>query len=124
MIDFLRQPPDNSATGHLHNYVLARATMAILALAMLPILGDEARLIKLRNEIVEVVAGLKDHIAATPAIAAAWATLGHEGLPAKSDAAPASTAGARVDFHLVDEHGVIIPRTIKKARRDTSPEMV
>ena len=61
---------------------------------------------------------------AARSIAAAWATLGHKSLPAKSDAAPASTAGARVDFHLVDEHGVIIPRTTKKARRDTSPEMV
>ena len=68
--------------------------------------------------------GTSANIAATPTIAAAWATLGHKGLPAKSNTTPASMAGARVDFHLVDEHGVIIPRTIKKARRDTSPEMV
>jgi hypothetical protein len=76
---------------------------------MFAVLGDQARLIKLRNEIIEVVTGLNDHIATTPAIAAAWATLWHKGLPAKSNTTPASVAGARVDFHLVDEHGVIIP---------------
>jgi len=98
--------------------------MTILALPMLAVLGNQARPIKLSNEIVEIVTGLEDHIASTPAITAAWATFWHKGLPAKSDAPPASSAGARVDFHLVDEHGVIIPRTTKKARRDTSPEMV
>jgi hypothetical protein len=69
------------------------------------------------------VAGLENYIAAAAAIAAAGAALGHEGFPAKGDTPAAAIAGARVDFYLIDKHGVLFTRAIKKARRKTSPKI-
>jgi hypothetical protein len=65
---------------------------------------NEARLIILRDEIVQVVVGLKDDAAAAPAVAAARPALGHEGFAMKRDAAFAAVPRFRVNFYFVNEH--------------------
>ena len=49
--------------------------------------------------------GFKDHVAAAPAVAAAWPALGTILLALKGDAAFAAVAGPRVDLDFVNEHG-------------------
>ena len=68
------------------------------------VLGDEARLIILRDEIVQVVVGLQNDAAAAPAVAAAGAALGDIGLAMERDTAFAAVARPRVNFDFVNEH--------------------
>ena len=81
--------------------------MAVHALvhAGLAALGDQARGVKLGDEVVQVVVGQENDVAAPPSIAAARAALGDESLAVKGDAALAAVAGAGENFDLVDEHG-------------------
>ena len=69
-----------------------------------PSSGDEPRLVVLGDEIIQVVVGFEDDVAAAPAIAAAGAAFGPELLPLESDATFAAVTGAGIDLDLVDEH--------------------
>ena len=84
--------------------------MAVHALAqtVLAVPGDEAWLIILRDEIVQVVVGLENDAAAAPAVAAARPALGHERLAMERDAAFAAVPRMRVIFYLVNEHEIIL----------------
>ena len=107
--------------------------MAIHAFAhaALALRRDEAGLIILRDEIVQVVVSLENDIATPPAIAAARPALGDVGLAMKRHAALAAVAGARADLDFIDEHEglqyALLARRlkpiskIKKARPVTSP---
>ena len=77
-----------------------------LAQAVLAIPGDEARLIILREEIVQVVVGLQNDAATAPAIAAARPAFGHKRLAMERDAAFAAVPRLRVNFDFVNEHTV------------------
>jgi hypothetical protein len=107
-------------------------------------LGDEARDVKLVDQVVEIVVRLQNHAAAAPAIAAAGAALGNVGFAMERDRAFAAVTGAGENFDFVNEHGLALtldlflnrnqfrgrakgepgrPREIKKARRVASPEI-
>jgi hypothetical protein len=66
-------------------------------------LGDESGIVKLRDEIIEIVVGLKNHAAAAPAVAAAGAALGAISLAQESDTPFAAVAGTGIDFYFIDE---------------------
>ncbi len=97
-------PPYQRATGDLDDKVLARVTVHALAKARFPDLGDEARDIILRDQVVEVVVSLQDHAAAAPAVAAAGPALGNVSLTMESNTALAAVSRPRVNFDFVDEH--------------------
>ena len=88
---------------------------------MIAILGDEAGHVELCDEIIEIMAGLQDHITATTAIATIGTALGHKCLPPKGHTTVPPVTGSGVYFYLIDKHGVMIPWPIKKARHITSP---
>ena len=93
----------------------------LLAFAGIAVFGNQTRDIKLGDEIVQIVAGLQDHVAAPAAIAAIGTALGDKGLAAKGHATGATVAGAGVDFHLINEHDAIIGAATKKARPEPRP---
>ena len=80
--------------------------MAVHAFAhpALALLGDEARLVVLIDEVVQIVIGLENHVTASPAIAAAGAAFGPGGFAMEGDAALAAAAGAGEDLDLIDKH--------------------
>jgi hypothetical protein len=50
--------------------------------------------------------GLENDVAAAPPVAAARPAFGPEGFPQKGHAAFAAVAGARMDFHFINKHGI------------------
>ena len=75
-----------------------------IAHAELAVLRNEARLVVLGNEVVQVVVGFEDDARATPAVTATRPALGTILLTLESDATFAAVAGPRVDFDFVNEH--------------------
>ena len=74
---------------------------------MVAVFGNQSRHKKLRDQIVEIVAGLEDDTAAATAIAAIGAAFGLEGFAPERHATASAVAGAGVNFYLVDEHCAI-----------------
>ena len=97
-------PPDKRAAGHFHDEVFAGVAVHAFAQAGFADLCDEARLIILRDKVVEVVVGLQNHAAAAPAVAAAGAALGDVSLAMERDTAFAAVSRPRVNFDFVYEH--------------------
>jgi len=87
-----------------------------LAEAELTFLGDQARLIILGDEIIQVVVGQEDDVAASAAVAAAGAAFGPKLLALEGDAASPAVAGAGVNFDFVNEH--------KKGEAGASPQRI
>jgi hypothetical protein len=98
------KPPDQGSAGDLHDNVPAGMAIHSLAHAVLPVLGDPARLIELLDQVVQVVTRLDDHVAAAAAIASIRPALGTKRFATKRNAAPASVAGARIDPDFVNKH--------------------
>jgi len=69
------------------------------------ILREQARLIILSDEIVQVVIGFEDHVATAPAVATAGPAFGPVFLTLKRDAAFAAVTGAGIHFDFVNKHG-------------------
>ena len=90
--------------GTLIDQVLAGMAVHAIAHAESAILRDEARLVILGDEVVQVVVGFEDDVAAAPAVAAAGPALGTILLALEGDAAFAAVAGPRVDLDFVNEH--------------------
>ena len=78
--------------------------VAAAAHSELAFFGDEAGLIELREQVVQIVIGLEDNIASAAAVAAAGAAFGNECFAMKRDAAFAAVAGAGEDFDFIDKH--------------------
>jgi hypothetical protein len=74
------------------------------AQAGLPVGGDEAGIEKLGHQVVQVVVGLEDYIAARAAVAAAGTALGPKRFPKKGDASFAAVTRPAINFYLVNEH--------------------
>ena len=85
---------------------------------MITILGDEAGHVELCDEIIEIMAGLQDHVATTTAITTIGTALGHKCLPPKGHTTATTVTGSGKDFHLINKHRVIISRPTKKARHE------
>src|SRR5436305_14891898 len=98
-------PPNERAAGDLYDEVLSSVTVHPFSQTIRTILGDQARLVILRNEIVGIVIGFENDIATAPAIAATGAAFGPVFFPLKGNAAFAAVARSRVNFYLVNEHG-------------------
>ena len=77
---------------------LAAAPGLALALAGAAVFGVEVRGVKLRDEIVDVVIGLQDDVAALAAVAAARPALGLERLMRKREATVAALAGSGLNL--------------------------
>ena len=91
-------------TGTFTDQILARRAVHALAQSRLAVLGDEPGIVELGHQIVQVVVGLKNDIAAAPAVAAAGAAFGPEGFPQKGDAAFAAVSGPPIDFDFINKH--------------------
>ena len=98
------QRPDQRAARDFDNEIFASGPIHAFAEARLAVLGDEAGLIILPDEVVEVVVGLKYDIAAPATVAAAGPAFRAVFLTLKGDAAFAAVTGAGVDFYFVNEH--------------------
>ena len=96
--------PYERAAGHFDDDVLAGVTVHAIAHAESAVLSDEARLVILRDEIIQVVIGFEDNVAAAPAVAAARSALGPILLALEGDAPFAAMASPRVNLDLVNEH--------------------
>jgi hypothetical protein len=60
----------------------------------------------LRDQIVQIMIGLENHIAAAPAVAATGATFGGILFALEGHATFAAVAGPRIDFDLVNKHAL------------------
>jgi hypothetical protein len=100
----LEDPPDESAAGDFNEEVRAGVTVHTLAETWFTALSEQTRLEVLGDEVVEIVIGLEDDIAAAPAIAAARAALGAIRFTQKRHAPFAAMAGAGEDLDFVNEH--------------------
>src|SRR6266404_4946834 len=98
------QSPHQRAARDPHQQILAGVAVHAFALAVLAIFRQQPWLIILRDEIVQVVIGLQDHVAAAAAITASRAALGPRRLPQKSDTTFSAVTGARENFDFVDKH--------------------
>jgi hypothetical protein len=80
--------------------------MAVHAFAQpaLAILGDQTRLIILSDQIIKIVIGFEDYIAAASPIAAAWPPLGPILLTLERDRSFAAVPRAGLHFDLIDKH--------------------
>ena len=92
-----------------------------LTFSTVAVFGDQARDIKLGDEIVQIVAGLQDYVATPAAIAAIGTALGDKGFAAKGHTTSTTMAGAGINFHLINEHDGIIRSATKKARPEPRP---
>jgi hypothetical protein len=72
--------------------------------ASLAVLSDQAGLIILCNQVVEIVIGLENNVTAPPAIAAAGPALWPEFFPLKSHTALSPMTGARENLNFVNKH--------------------
>ena len=102
--DVRRQLPHERPAGDLDDQVFSRGTIHAFAQAHGAVLCNQARLIILRDEIVKVVVGFQDHLAAAAAVAAAGSSLGTILLALERHATLAAMAGARVNLDLVNKH--------------------
>ena len=75
-----------------------------VAHAELTILSEQARLIILRDQVIQVVVGFENHIAAASAITSARSTFGTILFALECDAPFAAMACASIDFDFVNEH--------------------
>src|SRR5437660_638833 len=97
------QFPDQCAARDLNDQVLAGVPVHAFAHARFAGFGDEARRVKLGDQIVQVMVRLQDDVAATAAVAAAGAALGDKSFAMKRDAAFAAMAGAGIYFDLINK---------------------
>jgi hypothetical protein len=96
--------PDEGAARNFDEEIGAGPTIHAFAEAGFTALGEEARLEMLGYEVIEIVIGLQDDIAAATAVATTGTTLGAIGFTEKGHAAFTPMAGARENFYLVNEH--------------------
>src|SRR5579884_446986 len=102
------QFPNQRPAGDLDQQIFSRMPVHPFAHARLACLGDEPRRVILRDEIVQVVVGLQNDIAAASAVAAAGPALGDEGFAMERDAALAAMTCTGKYFDLVYEHADLI----------------
>src|SRR5205823_6234856 len=82
---------------------LAGATVHAFAHAVLTVLRKEPRLVVLRDEVVQVMVRLQNHVAAVPAVTAGRAAFGPERFPEEGHTTFPAMAGARENFYFVDQ---------------------
>ena len=101
---FRGQAPDQGTARDLDEKILSRVAIHAFAETGVAVLGDEARLIILGDQVVQVVIRLEDDIAAAPAVAAAWPAFGPILLALERDASLPAVPGASVNLYFIDEH--------------------
>src|SRR5664280_1391729 len=84
---FGRKFPDKRPTGHLHDQVLSRRPIHPFPQPVPAFFGDQAWLIKLPDQIVQIVVGLENHVASPAPVATVGPALGTVLLAAKGHAA-------------------------------------
>jgi hypothetical protein len=99
-----RQLPYQRAARDFNDEVSACVAVHAFALPGLAVLGNEPRLVILRDEIVQVVIGLQDYVATTSTIAATGSAFGPILLALERHAALAAVPGPGIDFYFVNEH--------------------
>src|SRR5207244_5160678 len=95
--------PHQCAARNLDEEVLAGMAVHAFAQTGLAVLGDEPRLVILRDEIVQVMIRFQDHVTATSAIAATGSAFWTILLALEGDAAFAAVSSPGVDPDFVNE---------------------
>ena len=103
-LDIRRQLPHQRSAGNLDHQIFSGGAVHAFAQAHYAVLRQQAGLIILGDEVVEVVIGFQDHLAAAAAVAAARPPLRAIFLTLEGDAALAAVARPRVNPDLIDEH--------------------
>jgi hypothetical protein len=88
----------------MHDKVLARRAVHAFAQAWLSVLRDQAGRVELGDEIVQIMVGLQNDIAASAAIAAAGAAFGTKRFAEKGHAAFAAMSRATENFNFIYKH--------------------
>ena len=99
-----RQTPDQRAAGNFHQQLFAGASVHSFAHAVLAVLRNEPGLVILCDEIVQVVVGLQNNVAATPTVPAGRTAFRSGCFTQESDTTLPAMTGARENFDFVDEH--------------------
>src|SRR5205809_840681 len=84
--------------------------------AVRAVLGNEPRLIILRDEVVQVGVGLQNHVAAVPAVAAGRAALGPGRFTEEGDATFPAVTGARENFDFVNKHRAKVAPEVRRGK--------
>src|SRR5712691_8007674 len=99
------QLPDHRATGNFNQQILAGVSIHAIAHAKLAVLGEQAGLIILGYEIIQIVVGFQNDAAAASAVPTAGTALGTILLALKGDTTFPAVTRPRVNFNFVYEHG-------------------
>ena len=101
-------PPDDGSTRHFDDQIFAGLPIHALTHATFTTLGHQVGDEELLDQVVEVVIGLQDHIAASAAIATAGTTFWNVSFAVKGDSAFSSMTGTSENLDLIDEHNLRI----------------
>jgi hypothetical protein len=101
------QPPNKRSAWNLDNQITARAPVHSLAQSRPASGGDQAGIKELRDQVVKVVIGLEDDIAAAAAVSAAGAAFGAGRLPEKGHAAFAPVPRPGEDSYFINKHDFV-----------------
>jgi hypothetical protein len=96
--------PNEGPTRDFDEEIGAGPAIHAFAEAGFTSLGEQARLEMLGDEVIEIVIGLEDDIAAATAVAATGATLGAVRFAEKCHATLTPMAGPAENFYFVNEH--------------------
>src|SRR5262252_8725926 len=81
-----RQFPDDCSAGNFDDDILSRGAIHAFAETLVTVFGKEFRLIILPDQIVEIMIGFENHVAAAATVAAVGTTFGTVLLAAKRHA--------------------------------------
>lgn len=113
-------PPDDGSTRHFDDQIFAGLPIHALTHATFTTLGHQVGDEELLDQVVEVVIGLQDHIAASAAIATAGTTFWNVSFAVKGDSAFSSMTGTSENLDLIDEHNLRVGRLTTKSEAPRS----
>ena len=104
---FLSDAADERAWRHFINDILAAASGTLRGTALGTVFGEEAVVEDVIAQAIRAGVNLQDEAAPIPAVAAVRAAFGTKFSAMEVGAAVAAFSGARVDFDLIDKHGIV-----------------
>jgi hypothetical protein len=115
------QPPYQSPARDPDEQVLSCRPIHAFSLPGSAILGNQSGVVKLCDEIVQIVIGLQEDITSAPPISSARAAFGDEGFTVEGHSALTSMPCLSIDSYFVDKHVAARNMGRKKARLRASP---
>jgi hypothetical protein len=96
--------PHNRPHGNFDDFVCPRTAGHFLPLPVASTLCFNDRLVEKIGEIIDVLVGSQDNVAAASAIATIWPAFGHKFFSPKTDAPASTLSGLRENFDPINEH--------------------